>query len=229
MGRILLFLVIAVIILVPMWYFNDALKKRKNASQPQQTDDNEAELDESDIDSVLPPDGKCSPTMANCCVTEDYRHANSRAACAKALAADAQLRYLWSKLEKVNPENVHNRQPDAMDKWFIDNVEEFVKYGEVMAFIEYHPALEDLFLDSLNEPWNNVELQKRIISVCRGSYQVNYVNLLCKYLCRWDLVSPVKAVVFYDPRFARAKIIYDTYYPSRHKRRRHRNKKTKTA
>ena len=157
-----------------------------------------------------------SETLADSCITDDYRFDNRHDIFLQAASNPGELGALWSKLMCINFNEHPKKLPHDMEEWFIANKDNFYKYGETLAFIEHYPLLEDLFLNNLELPDQNFDLQKRLISVCiAGSWRVNYINLLVKYLCRWDLQPEIKAVVFCDYRFERVKNIYDLYHPAK--------------
>ncbi len=167
-----------------------------------------------------------SKDFADSCISDDdYRYPNCRNRVATALSSTCELSALLEMLFGIVNESEGNSKtvPESTKNWFFHNAMNFIKYGEIMAVIEHYPLLEDLFLDNLpksNEssdwpiPAENLELQKCLISVCiAGEWRVNYVNLLCKFLVKYDLLPEVKAVVFCDYRFERVYNIYKLYRP----------------
>lgn len=155
-----------------------------------------------------------SAHLADECVSDnDYRFETNRRDIFISAASDTgKLGSLWSRLMCIDFTDNPKKLPHDMEKWFIENIDNFFQYGETLAFIEHYPPLEDLFLEHLELPDQNIELQKRLISVCIvGQWRVNYTNLLCKYLTKWDLQPEIKAVVFCDERFERVRNIYKVY------------------
>lgn len=123
-----------------------------------------------------------------------------------------ELRSLIENLMKMDKSNPKRRTLNEYDKWFVEHVEDFYKYGETMTFMQYFGYLCDTFLDNLKEPEKNLELQKRLISIydvgC-GWGRLNFSNVLCLYLERWDLLPEVKKIVFEDERFKGVKNFYE--------------------
>lgn len=169
-----------------------------------------AEEPEEEIEFV--PAEYYSAKLADECVTDDYRFGNRREIFVQAASNPGELGALWSKFICINFNEHPKKLSHDVEEWFLQNIDKFYKYGETLAFIEHYPLLEDLFLEHLELPDQNIELQKKLISVCIvGSWRVNYVNLLVKYLAKWDLQPEIKAVVLCDERFERVRNIYKVY------------------
>lgn len=155
-----------------------------------------------------------SAKLADECVSDnDYRFDTNRRDIFISAASDTgQLGSLWSRLLCIDFADNPKKLPHDLEEWFIENIDNFAKYGETLAFIEHYPILEDLFIDNLQLPDQNLALQKKLISVCIvGQWRVNYINLLVKYLSKWDFLPEIKAIVFCDERFERVKNIYKVY------------------
>ena len=161
----------------------------------------------------VPADFYSQKLADDCISSNDYRFdTNRRDIFISASSDNGELGELWSKLMCINFNEHPKKLSHDVEEWFLQNIDKFYKYGETLAFIEHYPLLEDLFLENLELPDQNIELQKRLISVCiAGSWRVNYINLLIKYLCKWDLLPEIKAIVYCDYRFERVKNIYDLY------------------
>ena len=210
MGKIIFcVLILALACCFYMVYYIDHISKQISAQ-------NKREKDADDVkDTPVSPNDYRKTLADECISSNDYRFAtNRRDVFLQATSNSGQLGILWSKLMQTDIRN--NHLSDEQQQWFLQHLEEFINYGETLAFIEHYPLLEDLFLDNLPMPEQNLALQKRLISVCIvGSWRINYVNLLCKYLSKWDLLPEIKAIVFYDYRFERVKNMYDLYRKSR--------------
>lgn len=165
------------------------------------------------VDAFVPADYYSAELADECFSDNDYRfETNRRDIFIQAASDNGKLGSLWSRLMCINFADNPKQLSPELEEWFIANVDEFVKFGETMAFIEHYPLLEDLFLDNLELPDQNLALQKRLISVCiAGKWRVNYTNLLCKYLSTWDLQPQIKAIIYCDYRFERVRNIYNIY------------------
>lgn len=150
-------------------------------------------------------------TAEGCITKKDYTKPYED----KSLVKDAVHAELWSKLQKVNKHSLVFREPNDMDLWFAQHVRDFCRYADILAYIEHYPELTDSFIANLANP-DDSELQKKLISVygnsTKGFTKVNYVNLLCRFCTKWDLLPEIKAVVMLDPRFETARKIYDLYH-----------------
>lgn len=129
-----------------------------------------------------------------------------------ALKKNASTADFFCKLEKVNKVTLKGRKRDKYDDWFEENIKNFCKCGETLAYIALYGNLTDRFLDGLKNPQYDAEFQKYLVSVHRnnltGIYFPNCQNLLWYYLQKWDLLPEIKKVIMEDVRFGRVMDIY---------------------
>jgi len=151
---------------------------------------------------------KYSSELADSCIG-DYRDYREFISGIMSSPQTDERRIFWERLNQIQGKKIIS--PEDM-LWFADNVEKFINYGEILAYIEYYPELEDWFLFYLSKPNQNIELQKKLISISASENgQFNYSNLLCKYICVWDFLPEIKAVLVCDSRFRKVKKIYGLY------------------
>ncbi len=122
---------------------------------------------------------------------------------------------LWENLRKVNSRTAPiTREPNDMDNWFIEHIDDICRYGDTLAYVEHYLVLSELLIAHLNNP--DVDFQRKLISVSMKRDQkvvkLNYVNLLCLFCLKHDLLPEIKAVALLDPRFETAKKIYELYH-----------------
>ena len=122
-----------------------------------------------------------------------------------------ELNYIVSTLLKMKKNNPKTRHLNEYDVWFIQNVEKFYKYGLTLSIIEYYSYLSEAFIENLDKPWKNIELQKMLISVDEDGGMLNFNNLLCMYLKKWDLAPEIKRLIFQDERLKNVKRTYQLY------------------
>jgi len=126
-------------------------------------------------------------------------------------AAPYGAHYIVTNLLRMDKTNPKLRERNGYDAWFIKNVENFYQYPEVMAIIEYYGYLTDVFIDNLQEPWNNLQLQKILVSIDKDYEMANFSNLLCLFLEKWDLLPEIKEIVLHDKRFSQIRRIYTLF------------------
>lgn len=118
----------------------------------------------------------------------------------------------FSNLEKVNKTTLNGRKRDKYDDWFDNNIKNFCKSGEALAYIARYGHLTDRFIAKLKNPQYDANFQKYLVSVHRnnltGTYFTNCQNLLWYYLEKWDLLPEIKKVIKEDARFGRVMDIY---------------------
>lgn len=129
-----------------------------------------------------------------------------------ALKKDTLSAEIFCKLEKVNKTTLKGRKRDKYDDWFDNNIKNFCKSGEALAYIARYGNLTDRFIAKLKNPQYDANFQKYLVSVHRnnltGTYFTNCQNLLWYYLEKWDLLPEIKKVIKEDARFGRVMDIY---------------------
>jgi len=122
---------------------------------------------------------------------------------------------LWANLRKVNKISPALRECNEMDQWFVENLSELCKFGDTLAYIENYPRLMETWIANLPDPTDK-ELQKKLISIYYNKNKTylkpNYVNLLCLFCIKYDLLPEIKKVILVDPRFEVAGKIYKLYH-----------------
>ena len=146
--------------------------------------------------------------LAESCFTDDYSQPKED----KSLAVITLHQELWEVLKRMDK---YGPCPNDR-KWFISHINDFCLFMDILSVIEHYPHLTDLFIENLPNP-NDLELQKKLISICwmdRKSpcVKVNYTNLLCYFCKRWDFLPEIKIIVLKDPRFETVKNIYELYH-----------------
>ena len=120
-----------------------------------------------------------------------------------------------ARLSRMDLSNSRYRQKNQDDVWFEENVDKFSTSRAIIAVINRYGYLDEMFWKHLTKPEQNIRLQKILISVNESSfadcfYQVSYRSMLFHYLKYYDLVEPLKKIVFTDKRFVVVRNIYES-------------------
>ncbi len=118
-----------------------------------------------------------------------------------------ELAQLIENLRKMDKTNPKQREQNELDKWFVEHVECFYRYAETMTFIQHFGYLCEVFLNNLKQPEQNLELQKRLVSIDELGF-LNFQNVFVCYLDKWDLLPEVKQLIFSDKRFRWVRRVY---------------------
>ena len=118
-------------------------------------------------------------------------------------------------LQKMNKTDPKKRGLDRWDFWFRANVNEFQKYDKALEIINQYGFVSDTYFRELKNAQQNIDLQKKLISVKYNmyvaDYQEKFSNLLCGYLRHWDLAPEIKDTVFNTQKLRRIKEIYKLF------------------
>ncbi len=198
---ILVIAAIAAIVVMAVWFNRRRNQRLEEVKEEEVSDEEEKSLCD-----------YYSPLTAESCIT---KNSYNRPEEDKSLRNNSLHNELWEKLQKVNKHSLIFRNSNDLDIWFVANVDSFYQFNDVLAYIEHYPELTDLFIANIGNH-DDVELQKKLISVYTRPTQnfarQNYINLLCRFCTKWDLLPEIKAVVMLDPRFETARKIYELYH-----------------
>lgn len=109
---------------------------------------------------------------------------------------------------------------DAQEKsctegWFLDHIDEFCFDDEALEFINHQGWLARFYLVHLANAKDNLDLQKRLISVYYNemmhAYVVRYNRLLCDYLLLWDLTREAQDMIYMDEAHKEVRRIYKLF------------------
>ncbi len=189
---------IVAIVVVAVWF------KRRNR-QPEIVEIEEEEEEKHLCDYY-------SPMTAESCIT---KNSYNRPEMDKSLRDNPKHNELWNKIQKVNKRSLIFRDSNEMDTWFVEHVNDFYQFNDVLAYIEHYPELTDMFIANIGDH-EDMELQRKLVSIYTKPTQTfasqNYINLLCRFCTKWDFQPEIKAVVMLDPRFSTARKIYELYH-----------------
>ncbi|MBP5352376.1 MAG: hypothetical protein J6Y91_01250 [Alphaproteobacteria bacterium] len=120
-----------------------------------------------------------------------------------------------ARFNRMDLSNPRYRLKNQDDEWFEQNVDKFSTSRAIIAVINRSGYLDETFWRLVTKPEQNIRLQKILISVYESSlldcfHQVSYRSMLFHYLKYYDLVEPLKEIVFTDNRFTAVRNIYES-------------------
>lgn len=124
--------------------------------------------------------------------------------------------YWLMDMDRTDP---RKRELNDDDRRLKKNANKLGKNLCVLAYLSTYGYLEETFFEGYIGAEQDLEFQSRIISVYKkevesspkGMYLVNFANLICGFLERWDFAPEIKKIIFEDERFEDVRSIYNLF------------------
>ncbi len=120
--------------------------------------------------------------------------------------------YVCNVLERMDKSDPAKRCPNAWDERFRQMVPVLHKYDAALAYLQKYGYLCDTYFSCLQNPQDQPELQRCFCRVEKyantNDYALEYPNLVCAYLRRWDFCEEVYNEVFGEEKYSSVRRLY---------------------